>query len=122
MVLRRLLGEDPLLGRHLGRAWAVEVVVEVVLGEGLLLGARAAMRPGRPLPVALLLVVARGRGVARPVVALAAPRPASSKGTSHVRAVGPAVQEVHVLPKVGTWRHARAGEGSTWSASPRALS
>lgn len=101
-MLRRLLGEDPLLGRHLGRAWAVVEELVVVLGEGLLLGARATMRPGRPLPVAVLLVVARGRGMARPVVALAAPRPASSRGTSHLRAVGPAVQEVHVFPKVGT--------------------
>lgn len=100
--LRRLLGEDPLLGRHLGRAWAVLVVVVVMLGEGLLLGARATMRPGRPLLVALLPVVTRSRGVTRPVVALAAPRPASSRGTSHVRAVGPAIQEVHVFPKVGT--------------------
>lgn len=98
--LRRLLGQDPLLGRHLGRAWAVVVVV--VLGEGLLRGAVAAMGAGHPLLVAVLPGRARSRGVAPPVVARAAPRPASSMGTRHVRAVAPPVQEVHVFAEVGT--------------------
>lgn len=80
------------------------VVLVVVL---VLLGTRATMRPGRPLLVArmaglLMPVVARSRGVALPVVAQDAPRPATSMGTTAVRAVGPAVQELHVFPKVGT--------------------
>lgn len=101
--MRRLLGEDPLLVRHQGRARVLVVLVVVLL----VLRARATMGAGRrPLLVALagLVVpsVTRSRGVALPVVAHAASRPATTMGTAPVRAVGPAVQELHVFAKVGT--------------------